>query len=167
MTRRGRIGLLLASYPVCFILAFLPPIALSGYGDQESQGMRAFGDFLLFLASFGLLALIPTAIALWHLRSVPRFWHGVAVFALALAATAPVAAVVFPHSESAGAAAWLGFLALLRILGAPVPGLAWLIAALIAPAPGPRRILLISAAIEFSVSAYTVFSLAVLKRWPL
>jgi hypothetical protein len=43
---------------------------------QASAGMYAFGDFLLFVVVFGTLSLAPTALALFFLRRVEKFWTG-------------------------------------------------------------------------------------------
>ncbi len=46
----------------------------SGPDVQASGGMYAFGDAFLFVAVFGLGALVPTAAALFFLRSYRHFW---------------------------------------------------------------------------------------------
>lgn len=52
---------------------------------QASAGMSAFGDMLFGLAVFGMLSLVPTAMAAWFLRGHAWLWKAV-VAAVALVA---------------------------------------------------------------------------------
>jgi hypothetical protein len=47
--------------------------------------MYAFGDSYLFIAVFGVLALVPTGALLYYLRPYRRFWVVLAGFGLVLA----------------------------------------------------------------------------------
>ena len=67
--------------------------------------------------------------------------------------------------QAPGAAMAVGFLGLLKVLGAPLFGIGFLICAGIAPMRRSRRVLLAAAAIEFTVSAYAFFCLFVLGLW--
>lgn len=71
MKRFAKISLILAGYLAACLVAsgavyvnqlFYPPSAA-----QASAGMSAFGDFILFIGTFGVLALFPTALALYFL----------------------------------------------------------------------------------------------------
>jgi hypothetical protein len=55
----------------------------SGPDGQASSGMYAFGDALLFVAAFGVVALVPTGAALFFLRPYRHFWQVLSAFSLA------------------------------------------------------------------------------------
>jgi hypothetical protein len=133
-------------------------------GTQDSGGMQAFGDSLLFIGWFGFLALFPTALALYHLRSFEKFWTAFSIAALLVAMLGVVAAVMMGRPLHSS---WevLGFFRLLTVLVAPLFGLCFSICGVIAPTRQSRRLLITAAAIEFVVSAYVFLCLAVLGRW--
>ena len=116
---------------------------------QSAAGMYAFGDTVVFVGAFALAAIPATALALYFLRSVPRFWLWASVAAVALATTA-VAAMLsyllrapgFPDNT------WTA-LAPLRILLAPVLGLGCFLGLILAPTRSSRRLLLAAVAMEF------------------
>ena len=62
-------AILIASGAVAIRLAFT-----SGPEADASSGMCAFGDALLFVTVFGIVALVPAALALVFLRPYRRFW---------------------------------------------------------------------------------------------
>jgi hypothetical protein len=129
----------------------------SGPEAQASSGMYAFGDSVLFVAVFGLLALVPTAAAFYVLRSDRRFWLVLSGIAFALALTGVTSALLFAigrHAEPASSLAFWGALSVLRILIAPLFTLFFLLAALLSPFRGPRMLLLVGAAMDATVSAY-------------
>jgi hypothetical protein len=163
-----RLGLVLGGYAVALAAAFaaLAASALLAQDDpaQASGGMQAFGDLLLFVAVFCIVALVPTALALWFLRAVPTFWLVLSIVSLALAATGPIAAAMIQHMDRL-AGALVAFLSLLRVLGAPLLAVGFAICALIAPTGRSRGALLAAAAIEGAVGAYMVLCLFVLGRW--
>jgi hypothetical protein len=129
--------------------------------------MAAAGELFLFLGLFGLFALVPTALALWFLRSVRIFWTVFAVLSLVFAITGPVAAIAVPRTLEFQGLDFLplGLLALLRVLGTPLLCLGFLVTAFIAPNGRPRRALLAVAASEGAVGMYAIFCLAVAGRW--
>lgn len=142
---------LLASAAVAIRLA-----ATSGPEAQASSGMYAFGDAVLFVVVFGVLALLPTAAALFFLRPHRRFWTVLAPAALALAATGLAAVLLFAagrHATASALATWAAF-SVLRILVAPLLVLATLLCAVLSPYRAPRRALLVASATEAAVSAY-------------
>src|SRR2546427_2875631 len=67
----------------------------SGPAAQASSGMYAFGDALLFVAVFGVAALVPTGAALIFLRAYRPFWTVLSAFGLGVAVTGLTAAVLF------------------------------------------------------------------------
>ncbi len=164
----ARAGVILGGYVAAWLAAFAATALLTpDEAARDPGGMAAAGDLFRFLGLFFLFALVPTALGLWFLRSVPKFWTVFGVASLVLAATGPVAAMVFPRSFGAQAPALvvLGFLALLRILGTPLMGLGFLITAWIAPGQQPRQAQLRAAAIEGTVALYAIFCFAVVGHW--
>jgi hypothetical protein len=158
---RTKIGLVISGYFVALLIAYVVVAiyvaATSGPDRQTSGGMYAFGDSLLFLAVFGVVAVPPTGAALFFLRPYRSFWLALAITALALATTAIAAFIDYAASRSAGA----GFvvhdwsaLAVLRIIVAPLFALAFFVAVLFAPNRSSRSALLVATVIEAAVFAY-------------
>src|SRR3954453_6362072 len=79
LTLRIRVGLVLAGYVLAGFIATAVVAAYivvtNGPDRQAASGMDAFGDSLLFLAVFGVCAVVPTSAALFFLRSVRLFWR--------------------------------------------------------------------------------------------
>ena len=119
--------------------------------------MHAGGDFILFVASFTLLALVPTGFALYFLRPYEKFWLALSVVALAIAITGPIGAVLSaliqpaPMQSRWGMAGEFGFL---RAMGAPLLVMAFLTCAAFAPSRRTRWALLIATGLECLASAY-------------
>lgn len=135
-------------------------------GPDSNGGMAAFGDFLLFCGLFGVMALVPTVLAFYYLRRSEWFWNTFSVASLAFAATGPVAAAMMGRTQQAPWAVLLvGLFGLLRLLGAPLLGFCFLIAAFLASFKRARQALLAAALIEGVVAAYVFFSLVVRGRW--
>jgi hypothetical protein len=88
----SRIGLVLGGYVAAVaaasVLVYIRQLLTSGPAAQASSGMYAGGDFFLFVASFTILALVPTALALYFLRPYEKIWLALSVVALAIAITA-------------------------------------------------------------------------------
>lgn len=128
---------------------------------QASSGMYAFGDFLLCVGVFGLMALFPTGLALWFLRPFHRLWNALAVAALAVAVTGPVALIVntlksfLPLDQPF----WMIVLpfGLLRMFGAPLLAAAFMIPALIAPTRFSSRLFLGATAIEGMIGMFAFY----------
>ena len=57
----------------------------NGPDAQASAGMYAFGDGLLFVAVFSVVAILPTGLALFFLRPYRWFWTVLSIAALAIA----------------------------------------------------------------------------------
>ncbi len=150
-----------AGYAVALVVACVAVAIRNAFIDpadaQASSGMHAFADAFLFSAVFGLLALAPTAAALWLLRSFRRFWVVLATMGIGLALTGVAAAVLFAlgrHASPAAPLATWASLAVLRILPAVLLAPAFLVCALISPHRGPRLGLLAATAMEAVVCAY-------------
>jgi len=94
-----RVAVLAGGYIVAFLMASAA-VAIrvantSGPDAQASSGMYAFGDALLFVAVFGVSALVPTAAALFFLRPYRHFWTVLSALGLAVAVTGVMAAILF------------------------------------------------------------------------
>lgn len=123
----------------------------SGPDRQTYGGMYAFGDSLLFLGVAGVAAIPATGAALFFLRSHRRFWKALSIGALATAATAVLAAVLFLAMRSATGHGLLYAWAMmtpLRILAAPLLALFFFLCGLFAPTRSARLCLASAAAIE-------------------
>ena len=130
---------------------------------QASAGMYAFGDFLLFVAVFGAMSLVPTALLLYFLRPYKAFWSVLSLAGLALAVIGPVAAAIIQHSQAKSLITelfWCG-----QVTGSPLLTLGFLTCTVMAPNARSRWTLLAAALIEAAVSAYAFLCLFVLGHW--
>src|SRR6185503_7420211 len=86
-----KIGIIVAGYVAAIVIAVAAVAShvasTSGPAAQASSGMYAFGDAVLFVAVFGVLALVPTAVALVFLRPYRHFWMVLATIGMAFAIT--------------------------------------------------------------------------------
>ena len=120
---------------------------------DTSGGMYAAGEFFQSTAAFLGVALIPTLLALWYLRTNWRFWHLIAVAALGFA-TAGLIAVLMPvavgHSRSP-LMALIELFSLAQLLGVPLWTAAFALFAAIAPTRPARRLLTVAVGLELVV----------------
>ena len=139
-------ALLVASAAVAINVA-----ATSGPDRQGASGMYAFGDSMLFLGVFGIAAIPATGAALYFLRSARGFWRPLAIVGLVIAGTALAAAVLYLVGRGTVPGStlqvWAGF-SVLRILIAPLFGLAFFLAGLFAPTRSDRIALLVATSME-------------------
>ena len=146
-----KIGVVTAGYVAAFLLASgvvaIRVASTSGPAAQAESGMYAAGDAMLFVAVFGVAALVPTGAALFFLRSYRRFWTVLSAVGLGIGITGLAAVVLFAlgrHVAAAVASRDMG-----RALRAQDPGRAparahvsrvHRVRAVPRPAPGvPRR----------------------------
>ena len=170
MSRTYKIGLVLGGYAAAALLslaAFYVVTQIRMVEGLSGGGMQAFGDVILVLGLFGVLSVVPTALALYFLRPLEKFWTVFALASLALAATGPIAALMMGRPSVPWVPLFVGFFGLLKVLGAPLFCFAFLLCAFISPTRRPRRMLLAAAGIEFVVGAYGFFCLLVLGHWAL
>jgi hypothetical protein len=121
--------------------------AMAAMPYDTSGGMFAGGSLLTALGAFLVVALAPTLLALWFLRRNERFWNGLGVAALVLAA-AGLLAQFFPSAN-----VLLELLRLSHLLGAPLWVVFCALAVAIAPGKQARRKLLAGAALEVAACA--------------
>jgi hypothetical protein len=86
----------IAAFLVASAAVAIRVASTSGPDAQASSGMYAFGDALVFVAVFGLSALVPTGAALFFLRPYRHFWTVLSALGLAVAVTGVTAAVSSP-----------------------------------------------------------------------
>jgi hypothetical protein len=163
MTPGLRTGFVAAGYVGAFLIASaavaIRVASTSGPDAQASSGMYAFGDAYVFVAVFGLLALVPTGAALYFLRPYRRVWVVLSALSLCVAITGVAAAALFAlgrHAAAPSALATWASLSVLRILLAPVLAPAFLVVALFSPHRFPRFALLAATAMELAVVAFAV-----------
>ena len=112
--------MVLAGYAAALLVASVGTYVLTRItaSPDAAGGMQAFGDLMGFLGLFGFLALFPTAMALYFLRPVEKFWSLFSGASLALAATGPVFALLIGRRhESNWAGLIVGFFGLLKFWG--------------------------------------------------
>ncbi len=155
-----KIALVAGGYVAAFLMASavvaIRVANTSGPDAQAASGMYAFGDAILFVAVFGVAALVPTGAALFFLRPYRRFWVVLSALGLAVAVTGIAAVVLFALGRSAVAsplATWAAF-SVLRILVAPLLALVFLVCAVFSPYRAARIAFLAAAVMEAAASAY-------------
>jgi hypothetical protein len=157
-----KVALIVGGYVVCLVLAAAAVslrIALTSSAEtQSSGGMYGFGDLILFVAVFGVSALVPTVAALLLLRANRPFWTALSASGVAIAATGVAAAILFAATRGVATPTlptWTG-LSVPRILVSPLLALAFLVCGALAPHRAPRLALFIAAAMEAAVCACAV-----------
>ncbi len=158
-------GIVAAGYVGAFLVAWAT-VAIrvantNGPDAQAASGMYAFGDSLLFVAVFGVAALVPTGMALIFLKPYRTFWIVLSALGLCVAATGAGAVILYVTGRQAAAqsplAAWSS-LSVLRLLVAPVLAPVFLLSAVLSPRRFPRFAFLAATAMEAAVSAYIGFA---------
>jgi len=155
-----KVGMVAVGYIAAFLVASAA-VAIrlantSGPDAQAASGMYAFGDVVLFVAVFGVAALVPTGAALFFLRPYRPFWTVISAFGLSIAVTGLAAVAAFAigrHAAPSPLATWAAF-SVLRILVAPLLALTFLVCAVFSPYRFPRLALLAGTVMEAAVSAY-------------
>lgn len=155
-------GGFVASFAVAWVAVGIRQRLTQGPEAQASAGMYAAGDLMLGIAVFGLLSLVPLALALYWLRPVTRFWTVLTRGAVLFVLTGPLALLVSGWlRQSAGG--W-AFIADARIGLMPLCALTLLTCGLIAPQAKPRWILVVAVLVEGSIFAGVVLVKFVLPR---
>jgi hypothetical protein len=156
---RLKIGVVICGYVAALLIASaavtirvaVTPTAVA----QASSGMYAFGDSLLFVAVFGVFALVPTGAALFFLRPYHRFWVVLSAIGVVVGLTGIIAATLFLLGRHATAStlAWMAALSVLRMLIAPLLALMFLACVILAPLRPARLAFVAALAMEMVVCA--------------
>ena len=167
MKTRMKVAIVLGGYVVAGVVASI--VVANSPNANDPGGMAAFGDLLYFVATFSAVASVPTGFALWFLRRYRRFWIALATVAVVIAATGVAAAIAYAMTATLTpepTAAWKSwaYLTPLRMLAAPVLAGAFGLAAVLAPARGPRWALASATVLEFAVTAYAFIHWFILNR---
>ena len=175
MNKFVKIGIVIAGYILAligaFVVTYIRELATQGTDVQASQGMFAFGQSMLFLLVFGVLALIPTVLAFYFLRSSEKFWNWFAVLSLAFSIMGLVVVIANAVMNANDAntlssfAAVLSLIGVLGVFGAPLLIIGFLILAVIAPSAHPRLLLLASAGLEILAELYILVNFLLFKRF--
>jgi len=158
----AKISVVAAGYVVAIILASIAVaihIRIIGPDAQSAGGMYAFGDSVLFVAVFGVAALLPTGAALFFLRPYRGFWNAISGLGLTVAVTSVVAAGLYAFGRHAAVSSPLAnwaALSVLRILMAPLLALTFLVSTALSPYRISRLAFLAATVMEASVTAYAV-----------
>jgi hypothetical protein len=135
-------GIVLLGLFVALMMAWLAVAVRQHFEGPDalaSQGMYAFGEMLLGVAVFGVLALCPIALGLYWLRSVGKFWAALVPGAMLYASTglAALGAILLAGQSTGG---WM-LLAQARFGLMPLGALALLVCACFAPQARHRWLL--------------------------
>ncbi len=170
-----KIGIVVAGYVVALLGArialYIYRLVTPGTDAQASAGMSAFGDTILFLEVFTILAFVPTVLAFYFLRSSERFWNGFATLCLAYSLTglAVVVANALINANGGYGSNSLGLLlsllGIVGVFGAPIMVVGFLVLALLAPSVRSRIFLLIAAGCEIVAGLYVLVSFLLFKRF--
>ena len=175
MNKSAKIGIVIVGYilacAAAYIATYIWELTTRGTDAQASQGMFAFGQTVLFLVVFGGLALIPTVLAFYFLRSSEKFWNGFALLCLVFSITwiiivianALINANILHIAESS--AAVVSLFGVLGAFGAPIFIVGFLVLAVIAPSRRPRILLLVSAGLEALGELYVLMRFIFSQRF--
>lgn len=160
MGRATKLGIVIVGYAVAVIAAiaagWLYDLRMAAMPYDTSGGMYAGGQMLTSLAVFLFVALVPTLIGLWFMRTDPKFWNGVAVVSLAFA-IAGLVAVLTPAAAGPPPQSLphmlIGLLGLAQLFGVPLWLAAFALFAALAPTRESRRTLIVAAGIELVIGA--------------
>ena len=175
MNRSTKIGIVIVGYILAGAVAsastYIQELATRGTDAQASQGMFAFGQSILFMLVFGGLALIPTVLAFYFLRSSEKFWNGFAVLCLGFSITGIIIVIanalmnenILHIAESS--ADVISLFGVLGAFGGPILIIGYLVLAVIAPSRRPRILLLASVGLELLGELYVLFRFVFFKRF--
>jgi len=155
-------GAVLGGFGLAFVCAclaaYLDDLWTTRFNDQ-SGGMVAGGEMILFIGVFAFGSVFPVGLALYFLRSHEKFWNGFSIFVLGFAFTGPIAEIylilvrIFT-SSTPSLWAFFSFFALLRVWGTLILGFGDVLFAFITPFPQPRKRLSIAALTEAALFLY-------------
>jgi hypothetical protein len=171
MSKSAKVAVVIAGYALALICAFAYFYVYPNPEAAAYPGMAAFGDSIVFLGIFGFVGLFPTTLALYFLRPFNRFWLPFAMACLVFAISGPLVEIAntaldarraYDHSPMA---AVLSLIGILHIFGTPLFFIGFIIFSAIAPPGRPRRLMLLSAAMEVLTGGYAFFTLLIYDRF--
>jgi hypothetical protein len=156
--RLTKLGIVMSGYAVAVLAAigagWLYDLRMAAMPYDTSGGMYAGGQMLTSLAVFLVVALVPTLIGLWFMRTDPKFWNSVAIIALGFA-VAGLVAVLLPlaagRTQQGLPRMLLDLLGLAQLLGVPLWLAAFALFAALAPTRQARRTLIAAVGIELLI----------------
>ncbi len=162
MNRWIKLGIVLAGYGLAFVTSlFMTALYDRQFSPEDNQtmgGMIAGGEMMYSSAVFLLLSLVPTALALWFLRSSRRFWSAFSsaglIFAIVGLAAVLAAPATIGLTDRVPLLLFVGLLSIVQMLGSPLWILSFALFAALAPAHDLRRRMLAALVIEFAIAAY-------------
>jgi len=128
MSRPLRVAVVVAGYGAAIaaavVAAWMYNARVAALPYDTSGGMYAAGEAMYSLGAFLVVALVPTLLALWFLRSHEKFWNLVAVASLVFAVAGLLAVLTPLVTRSTGhfALALIGLLALAAARDAALVG---------------------------------------------
>lgn len=150
-----KLGIVISGFTIASVVALVAMrIRQQLNASDPSQGMQAFGDLVLGMVVFTLLALLPLGLGLYWLRPVTRFWTVLVSVAAGYTLTGPLALLVSgPLRPFWGNWALFGDI---RIGTVPLSALAAATCALFAPSRRLRMIFLGAALLDGAIFAGVV-----------
>src|SRR5262245_20398477 len=160
MNRWIKLAVVLAGYVLAFVtssvLVAIDDRQFSPADNQAMGGMIAGGEMMYGIAVFLLVALVPTALALWFLRRHRKSWSLVTNACLGFAVAGLVAVLAMVATRGAAARvpvlALIGLFSLAQMLGSPLWIATFGLFALLAPACDLRMRMIVAAAIEVVIA---------------
>ena len=172
MGKFAKVSIVLLGYAAALGLGFLAGWwndLRSAAFAQNSGGMVAEGDSIAFFLATGVAAILPTALALFFLRSVAWFWdlYSRTLFAIALTGPPLLVLGAVLHDLQVMQSSWalLSVPVVARIFSLPILAPADLASAWLAPDPQNRRRLLAAMSVEMATGLYVAFNLLFRHRF--
>jgi hypothetical protein len=152
MRAAAKLGLVIAGYVAALLVASLALKAWSAAApaSQGDDGMRAFGESLLFLGVLAVASVPASVAALYFLRPYAMVWRALSVVAIGIATTGLAAACLYAigrHAAGSVLLEWASY-SVLRLLISPLFVLGFAVLLLVAPNRAARRSLLAALGIE-------------------
>src|SRR5262249_54009324 len=122
--------------------------------NNAMGGMIAGGEMMYGTGVFLLVALVPTALALWFVRRSRAIWSALsgAALSFAIVGLAAVLLTVALHGQTLELEL-IGLFGIVQMFGSPIWAGGFALFSLLAPARDLRRRLLVATAIEVVVGA--------------
>lgn len=161
MTRRVKVGLVGGGYLLAIAAAALAGALynarMSAMPYDTSGGMYAGGELLLEIGVFLVVALVPTLLWLWFLRSNARLWQWLGVLSVAFAVAGLVAVLsqwMTPKASHHPALMLFELFGLAQLLGVPIWMAGFVLFAILAPTRSARRLLLVAVGLESVIAVF-------------